>query len=164
MLLKRRRALRWLRWSQTPYTQRLSERLLQQEPGELLFAESSDPDVAPSTGTCSCHHQIPTSPIHPGAIWGWMYRTILRDELGLLPLPPGAGGLSRRMLSPPGHAAELMSSHSLRNERRLALAATALRKELIFTGTFSPNKGVFSGADTAQPGLKGRRGGSAWER
>lgn len=76
---------------------------------------------------------------------------------GLFLLLPGAGGIAARMLSPLGHAAELMSRHSLRNERRLALAgspglgAAALSKELIFPGTFSPNKAVFGTDDTSQP-------------
>lgn len=88
-----------------------------------------------------------------------MEKTTLGDEPGLFLLFPGAGagGFGGRMLSPPGHTAELMSSHPPRNERRLALAgsprlaATALRKELIFTDTFSPNKVVFGSDDTSQP-------------
>lgn len=77
------------------------------------------------------------------------------------------GGMGGRMLSPLGHAAELMSRHSLRNERRLALTgspglgATALSKELIFPDSFSPNKAVFGTADTSQPRTQ-RPGG--WRR
>lgn len=175
MLLKRGWALAGLGWRKAPHAQHPSERqLLQQEPSELRFAESSDPVIIPSPGTCSCHHQILPSHILPSAIWGRMERTTLGDEPGLfLPLPGAeAGGISWRMLSPPGHAAELMSRHSPRNERRLALAgsprlaATALGKELIFTDTFSPNKVVFSSDDTSQPRTQrpvGWRGGSAWK-
>jgi len=102
---------------------------------------------------------------------GWRGQPSGTSRSFSLPLPgAGAGGFDGRMLSPPGHAAELMSSHPPRNEHRLALAgsprlaATASRKELIFTDTFSPNKVVFGGDDTSrlrtqQPGR--RRGGSA---
>lgn len=119
------------------------------------FAESSDRGIVPSPGTCSCRRQ--TLALAFCYLGVRMETTTLGDEPGLFPLLPRAGGIGGRMLSPLGHAAELMSSHSRRNERRLALTgsprlgATALSKELIFTGTFSPNKAVFGTDDTSRP-------------
>lgn len=128
------------------------------------FAESSDPGIVPKARHLQLPPPNPGSRILPAAIWGRMETTTLGDEPGFFLLLPGAGGIGGRMLSPLGHAAELMSSHCRRNEHRLALTgrelgATALSKELIFNDTFSPNKAVFGTADTSQPRTQQRAAG-----
>lgn len=75
-----------------------------------------------------------------------------------------AGGCSHLPATPLSSC--LVIPHGMRQAGTRRLAATALRKELIFTDTFSPNKVVFGSDDTSQPRTQqplGWRRGSAWK-